>query len=477
MASTALRVSVGLVADFVVESAGDLVDEILPPSLLVEDRWLLQRLAITIQIVGWKLGQKTPMPLASPSEEVALYLIASEACDQLSMAEDAGRISHDERSSAMEEIRVLAASLEKTFPLAACLEEYRDELPTFDVSHSADLWVTHTPDGGEPPPGALAGWEERLDIGLIPDDASSLEASPDDEPEDEDERDEATSDVVDHDFLESIASDAEWELHVYIDEEGVVGEGVQLRASAGPIVLTLEPPGPVKAIWTFRIDNHRKNPTIIGVGDLTTAAVIDLVPQAFEIWVLASTRDLAEYLLAAADVPIGSDESSDERDADIAAGMRLLSELEQAEAHSAHWAEQADSRYGGRVLYGFRPDDEIVKEPAEIDGAAVLRCTSGMGFSTRVLYAPDDRHPWRWSDEGAVDEYGENLSVATALERAGDEHRVWVIEQTSFALGETLRELRSLSSGRDLDATTLAELARASEHARKLSQGLIDASF
>jgi hypothetical protein len=33
----------------------------------------------------------------------------------------------------------------------------------------------------------------------------------------------------------------------------------------------------------------------------------------------------------------------------------------------------------------------------------------------RVLVAPDTEHPWRWSEEGVVDQYGERLTVRRRL--------------------------------------------------------------
>jgi hypothetical protein len=90
------------------------------------------------------------------------------------------------------------------------------------------------------------------------------------------------------------------------------------------------------------------------------------------------------------------------------------------------------------------------------------------------LVAPDTEHPWRWSEAGRLDEYGERLTVREAMDRAGAEHADWVREHTAYTLGEALSALRAVQD-RALtvrDPAALHELARLAGHAQQLADGL-----
>jgi hypothetical protein len=199
------------------------------------------------------------------------------------------------------------------------------------------------------------------------------------------------------------------------------------------------------------------------LGDVSVAHVIDTVPSVLEEWVLAVTHEAADYL------------SESDDDQLRRAGMRLRSEHEQGDAHSARWQTRADARYGDVQLDDFPDDAELSYERTEVHGdAALLVYDVDDSGDRRVLVAPSAWHPWRWSTPDHVDHYGERLSVREAMQRASEAHDGWVCEQTAFALGETLAALRGLHeqalSGTDPES--LRELGRLAGHAQALAEGL-----
>lgn len=251
-------------------------------------------------------------------------------------------------------------------------------------------------------------------------------------------------------------------------------DSFQIAARMLDTVVAFLPPNVNHASWRIASGDFDEDEALVEIddepagwdldvlGDVPAAAVIDVVPFAAEAFVVEITREAAEFY----------EEAPDEDTASHEAARRLLSEWEQAEAHSAGWQRRATARYGGVRMYEFPPDAELEYELGEEDGQpALFICHNRL---RRVLVAPDTRQPWRYSKAGSVDEYGERLTVPEALERAGDQQAPWVRDQTSLALGATLAEMRAMHdlavSGRDPRA--LQSLAELAGHAQTLAEGL-----
>jgi len=225
------------------------------------------------------------------------------------------------------------------------------------------------------------------------------------------------------------------------------------------------PPSLESATWQLGLEqltdvDDEDEPKLLGA--ISVPAVIDTVPYALEDWVLAITREAVEYF------------AEDEDEMSRQAGLRLSGELEQGEAHSAQWQARKAARYGEMLLYGFPRDAELRYRRGEEARSPALFIGEVDVPHERVLVAPSAEYPWRWSDPGHVDEYGERLTVREAAERAGRDHADWVREHTAYALGDTLAALRSIQdralTGRDTDA--LQELTRLAGHAQALAAGL-----
>ena len=282
--------------------------------------------------------------------------------------------------------------------------------------------------------------------------------------------------VTDIDLLLSVGREADyWDFAVRI------GEDIDPRRQAPAIearclntIARFIAPHPEHPHWQLaKQDLSSDDPDGSEVaGDVTAARVIDVVPGGPETWVLAATRQTAEYLLEVA--PEVELDDADEAARMRRDGLRLRSEWEQAEAHSRRWQERSEGHYGDIVLYELSDDEPISYERTEHDGRPALLMGHPDSPSDVILVPPDPEHAWRRSSPGHVDEHGRRISVREALDYAGDEHRDWVIEQTSFALGETLAAIRAVQgsalSGHDPGA--LAELTRLADHARRLSEGL-----
>lgn len=227
----------------------------------------------------------------------------------------------------------------------------------------------------------------------------------------------------------------------------------------------LLPPNLESATWQLTLEqlidlDDEDEPKLLG--DISVPAVIDTVPYALEDWVLLITREAVEYF------------AEDEDETSRQAGLRPSGELEQGEAHSATWQAQKNARYGQMLLYDFPRDADLRYRRGEEGRSPALFIGEADTSHERVLVAANAEHPWRWSDPDHVDEYGENLTVQKAVERAGTDHAEWVREDTAYALGDTLAALRSIQdralTGRDADA--LQELSRLAGHAQALAAGL-----
>lgn len=222
------------------------------------------------------------------------------------------------------------------------------------------------------------------------------------------------------------------------------------------------PPGVEHTTWRLGTEGVGDDGEVLPLGEITVPVVIDIVPYAVEDWVLAITREVVEYL------------AEDEDDQRRQAGMRLRSEWEQGEAHSAQWKRKSEARYGPILLYDFAEDATLRFERGDEQGRPALFIGEAEHPSDRVLVAPDSEHPWRWSDPGHIDEYGERLTVQEAVVRAGADHSDWVREHTAYALGETLTALRAVQdealTGRAPAA--LRDLARLAGHAQELAGGV-----
>ncbi len=272
--------------------------------------------------------------------------------------------------------------------------------------------------------------------------------------------------------LETAAEADYWDFSIRIGEEVDLDEGApQLSARFFNTIVQFVAPTAGQPSW--RVRQRRLGPAqpeLAETGAVSTAQVIDVVPGSLERWVLNATRHIAEYLLAANEWISDLDEAARTRER----GLRLTSELEQAEAHSQRWQERFAGQYGEIIIYELATDEPIVRRrtgPDELPGLLMGHEDEGLDV---ILVAPDATHQWRRSSPGHVDEYGRRISVREALEYAGDEHSDWVIEQTALALGETLGALRDIQpaalDGRDPAA--LSELTRLADHARALSDGL-----
>lgn len=280
--------------------------------------------------------------------------------------------------------------------------------------------------------------------------------------------------MADIDLLLKTAADAD-----YWDFEIRIGEGIdpdestpQLSARFFNTIVHFIAPTDVQPSWRIaeeRLDSTHPEPAV--VGDVSAAQVIDVVPGSLERWVLDATHRLAADLLAANEWVSDPEEAARTRER----GLQLISELEQAEAHSQRWQERFAGQYGEIIIYELATDEPIVYRrtgPDEHPGLLMgHEDDRDLGI---ILVAPDSRHPWRRSSPGHVDEYGRRISVRETLEYAGEEHREWVIKQTALALGDTLAALRENQAealdGRD--PVALSELTRLADHARALSEGL-----
>jgi hypothetical protein len=245
-----------------------------------------------------------------------------------------------------------------------------------------------------------------------------------------------------------------------------VGEGhLNIALRAFNTVVHFLPPTVELPTWQLAVEQitgGEDGDELEVLGGVSVAQVIDTVPGVIEEWVLAITHEAADYL------------SEFEDDQVRQAGMRLRSEHEQGEAHSARWKTRADALYGDMAMYDFPDDAELSYERIEVGTHAALLVTDADDRIGHVLVAPSTRHPWRWSTPDHVDDYGERLSVREAMQRATAAHEGWVRQQTALALGEALAALRGLHeqalSGTDPES--LRELGRLAGHAQTLAEGL-----
>jgi hypothetical protein len=277
--------------------------------------------------------------------------------------------------------------------------------------------------------------------------------------------------MADTDVLLDVAAEADfWDFAIRLDEDSDGGPHISARCFN--TVVHFIAPTDDKPAWQLAEQRlaSKQPERLRAAGAVTTAQVIDSVPGALEGWVLRATRGAADLLLAADEWVDDPAEAARLRDD----GLRLVSEWEQAEAHSRRWQERLRGQYGDIVLYELSDDEPIFYERTYLNGKEALLMGHSLDRLGVVLVAPDSEHPWRRSTPERVEEHGRRISVREAIDYAGDAHHDWVVEQTALALGDTLRALREVQiralDGRD--PLALAELTRLAGHAGALSEGL-----
>ena len=180
--------------------------------------------------------------------------------------------------------------------------------------------------------------------------------------------------VSDIELLLNVAREADyWDFAVRIGEDIDPDEqSPDIEARYFNTIAHFIAPTPEHPYWQIggqELSSEHPDETEIA-GDVLTAQVIDVVPGILEVWVLAATRQTAEYLLE-----VSHEVAVD--DADEAArmrenGLRLRSEWEQAEAHSRRWQERSEGHYGNIIIYELREDTPIVYERTEHGGRPAL---------------------------------------------------------------------------------------------------------
>jgi hypothetical protein len=274
---------------------------------------------------------------------------------------------------------------------------------------------------------------------------------------------------VDTETLLAAAGDADWwDCRVRTDADDQIE--LELTARVFNTLVTFEPPQRDNAWLWLGIWEDITNEGVTTAEEpveLEARQLIDVVPHYAEQFVLEVTIYAADYL------------SETDDPAEAQRGLQLRSEAEQAEAHSAHWRDRAERRYGDFVLYELPDDVEIDWERGEDAGRpALLAHTEKFdrdGEASQVLVAPDMTTRWRRSTPGGVGECGEYLPVHEVLGRVPASEHGWVREQTALALGETLARIRQLVSSADAgrgEPAVIGELAEAARHAHHLAAGM-----
>jgi hypothetical protein len=269
-------------------------------------------------------------------------------------------------------------------------------------------------------------------------------------------------------LLETASDPDWWEIRIRTDADGEIELEMQARYF-NSIVGFVPPSEDTSWRWLGTWEQINPDDSVDEhlVGEVSVPQIIDVVPAYAEPMVLEVTRHTAEFLVA------GEDEQEQQR------GLKLLSEIEQGAAHSKHWREKAENRYGNLILYELPADVEIRWLVGEESGQpAIFAHTEEFdrdGEASMVLISPDTKLRWRRGHPGRAHEAGEYLPVHDVLARVGDQHHAWVREQTGLALGDTLKRIRELVSQPEAgqaEPTVIEELALATAHALYLAEGV-----